>query len=88
MMLIPSRAAAERSAATAGVERGKVWAALRATTSGRLRDVPTPGETRPGGEGPAVWIRWGAWNRGGNATGSPVELNRERELGLDRRETG
>ena len=54
------------------VERGKVWAV---SDLGResLRDVPIPRETVPGGEGPAVWIRRGAYRRAirGNAEGEP-----------------
>ena len=90
-MLIPSRAVPERSGIEAYVERGKVWVALRTSPSGRLRDVPTPRETEPGREGPAVQIARGAYMEagGGNAPGEPGRfVNRERELGLDRRETG
>ena len=54
-----------------------------------LRYVPVPWETMFLGEGPAAWIR-------GKAIGAREEMpsaslvlpNRERELGLDRRETG
>ena len=67
-----------------------------------LRDVPIPWETMPGREGPAGRAYGGAYIRAirGNAYGEPgippreVKylpgglMNRERELGLDRRETG
>ena len=67
--------------------------------SGCLRDVPTPRETESECEGPAVWIIWRALifeAIGGNACSKPGKflryllrtVNRERELGLDRRETG
>ena len=62
----------------------------------RLRDVPLPLETAPESEGPAAWISQGAIETWEEMTESSlVELcsdaepwNRERELGLDRRETG
>jgi len=45
------------------------------STSGRLRDVPTPQETEPGSEGPAVWIYWGALQAlGGNAYCKPGRI--------------
>jgi hypothetical protein len=70
-----------------------VWAVSQRD---RLRDVPLPPETAPASEGPAAWISRGAietWEE--MPESSLVELcgkaepwNRERELGLDRRETG
>ena len=58
-------------------------------TSGRLRYVPIPGETQPEPEGPADRMARGALEPWRKCHGEPgVELNRERELGLDRRETG
>ena len=72
-MLISSAAILERSS-IAHVERGKVWAAPR----GRLWDVPNPREIESGGAT--------ACSR--NAPEEMVRMNRERELGLDRRETG
>lgn len=68
-----------------------MWAALEATAPGRLRDVPNPRETGPGREGPAAQIGRGAYSEPreqmpGSEPGT--DLNRERELGLDRRETG
>ena len=63
-----------------------MWAAL---LGGRLRDVPTPRETVPGREGPAVRTVRGAYEPQEEMPGaSLVRVNRERELGLDRRETG
>jgi hypothetical protein len=66
-----------------------VWVALG--KPGRLRDVPAPRETEPVCEGPAVQINaGGVGDHGGNALieSSGSHANRERELGLDRRETG
>ena len=44
----------------------------------------------PDGEGPAAWIHWGVSESLEEMplTNRPVSMNRERELGLDRRETG
>ena len=50
-----------------------------------------PLETVPPGEDPADWIRVGAYYEDSVAEmplSSLVLMNRERELGLDRRETG
>ena len=58
-------------------------------TSGRLRYVPIPGETQPKREGPAAPIAWGTFEPAEEMPrASLVPMNRERELGLDRRETG
>jgi hypothetical protein len=55
----------------------------------RSRDVLLPGETRLHTEGPTIWTCQGLPIGGKMLMGySPVERNRERELGLDRRETG
>ena len=78
-----------------------MWAALGLDSPDRLRNVPNPRETEPTEGGPAVRTPAGAyiyepWEEMPRA--SPVsrerplglsgEVNRERELGLDRRETG
>jgi len=89
-MPIPSAAPVERSSG-AHVERAKVWVVCR----DRLRDVPTPRETAPTRPRTSSPHRVGG-NRGcgGNAQPTPGvdhscgQVNRERELGLDRRETG
>jgi hypothetical protein len=58
-----------------------------------LRDVPIPRETESGGEGPTVWIHqrtlWSCGRKWPRPVRYPItKMNRERELGLDRRETG
>ena len=69
-----------------------MWVALgggRGANPGCLRDVPAPRETESGREVPAVRIDWKAievWEE--MPEPSLVAVNRERELGLDRRETG
>ena len=51
--------------------------------------MPNPRETESDVEGPAAWTRQRALEPSEEMPrASPVELNRERELGLDRRETG
>ena len=85
-MVIPSGVLGERS------PRGPCNA--RKATGGleipdRSRDVLLPGETRLYTEGPTIWTCQGLPLGGKMPMGhSPVERNRERELGLDRRETG
>jgi hypothetical protein len=91
-MLIPSRARWERFQYGLCRARKGVGGSLE----DRLRDVPAPRETVSRGEGPAAWIH-------GRASELQEEMpvassvldvrkayfaNRERELGLDRRETG
>jgi hypothetical protein len=70
-MLIPSRVPAERSAVRLRrARKGVGGAGTPPGVPGRLRDVPTPRETEPDGEGPAIRIHWGALSAvGGNARG-------------------
>ena len=82
----------------AHVTRGKVWAAR---VWDRLRYVLNPREIELGGRAPAVQIHPGAFEPLRKCFGEPGtleqtpcrgfpswDMNRERELGLDRRETG
>ena len=55
---------------------------------GRSRDVLLPGETRPVQKGLPPGRSRGLPEEEMPLGDSPVERNRERELGLDRRETG
>ena len=61
------------------VTRGKVSVGSQRVS---LRDVLLPGENQISSEGPADWmLKWSSLDLIG-------KWNRERELGLDRRETG
>ena len=87
----PERSPLGEILGSARVERGKVWVVWRPEGPELLK-----GRASPSGNRARAWSACSAKGsggaleaRGGNALGEPgICSNRERELGLDRRETG